>query len=106
MLKVVENTRENFVDLMKDMISIKSLTCKEGDFAKFLLDRLGKVEGVDEVFADGAGNVCAIIRGDGTGPNILLNGHMDAVAEGNLENWLPFEPYKMCIRDRDLHCIK
>jgi putative selenium metabolism hydrolase len=102
MLKVVENTKDSFVDLMKDMISTKSLTCAEGDFAKLLLDRLGKVEGVDECFADGAGNVCAIIRGAGEGPNILLNGHMDAVDEGNLDNWAPYDPYVPSIVDGKL----
>lgn len=102
MLKVVQDTRDGFVELMKDMISIKSYTCEEKEFADFLLARLSKVEGVDEAFIDGAGNMCAIIRGDGTGPNILLNGHMDAVFEGNLDNWAPYDPYKPEIVDGKL----
>lgn len=102
MLKVVQDTRDGFVELMKDMISIKSYTCEEKEFADFLLARLSKVEGVDEAFIDGAGNMCAIIRGDGTGPNVLLNGHMDAVFEGNLDNWAPYDPYKPEIVDGKL----
>jgi len=93
MLKVVENRRDNFIDLMKEMISIRSYTCEEKEFAEMLMNRLSGLPGVDEAFIDGAGNMCAIIRGEGNGPAVMLNGHMDAVFEGNLENWAPYNPY-------------
>ena len=101
MYKVVQDNKNDFVEFMKKMISIKSLTCEEGDLAKFLLDEFQKM-GVDEAFVDGAGNVIAIVRGEGKGPNILLNGHMDAVPEGSLDNWAPYDPYKPEIVDGNL----
>ena len=101
MFKVVEESRNDYVEFMKQMISTKSLTCHEDELAKFLLEKLQKVGGC-EAFIDGAGNVVGIIKGEGTGPNILLNGHMDAVPEGSLENWAPYDPYKPEIVDGNL----
>ena len=60
---------------MKKLISIKSLTCEEGNLAKFLLGEFQKL-GVDEAFIDAAGNVVAIIRGEGKGPNIMCDVRM------------------------------
>lgn len=102
MYKIVQDNRDDFVEFMKKMISIKSLTCKEEELAKFLLGEFQKM-GVDDAFIDGAGNVVAIVRGEGKGPNILLNGHLDHVPEGNLENWAPLDPYKPEIIDGDLY---
>ena len=85
MFKIVRDNRDGYVDYMKKLVSIKSLTCKEGDLANFLLEDFKEL-GVDEAFIDGAGNVVAIVRGAGKGPNVLLNGHLDAVPEGNLDN--------------------
>lgn len=93
MLKVVQDSKNEYIELMKKLVSIKSLTCQEGDLADFLMEYFKEV-GVDEQFIDGAGNMVAIVRGEGTGPNIMLNGHMDAVPEGSLENWAPYDPYK------------
>jgi putative selenium metabolism hydrolase len=102
MLKIVQDNRNDYVEFMKKLISIKSLTSQEKNIADFLLEEFQKM-GVDEAFIDGTGNVVAVIRGEGTGPNVMLNGHLDAVPEGSLENWLPFDPYKPEIVDGDLY---
>ena len=101
MFKVVEERRDDYVEFMKKLISYKSLTCQEGGVAKFLVEEFQKIGGC-EAFLDGAGNVVAIIKGEGTGPNILFNGHMDVVPEGSLENWAPYDPYKPEIVDGKL----
>lgn len=101
MFKIVQDNRNDFVELMKKLVSIKSLTSQEGALAQFLLEEFQKI-GVDEAFIDGTGNVVAIVRGEGKGPNVLLNGHMDVVPEGNLENWAPYDPYKPEIVDGNL----
>ncbi len=101
MFKVVQENKNGYVEFMKKLISIKSLTCQEEELAKFLLKEFQDM-GVDEAFIDGAGNMVAIVRGEGKGPNILLNGHMDAVPEGNLDNWAPYDPYKAEIVDGNL----
>mgnify|MGYP001350180433 CR=1 FL=1 len=101
MFKIVRDNRDGYVDYMKKLVSIKSLTCKEGDLANFLLEDFKEL-GVDEAFIDGAGNVVAIVRGAGKGPNVLLNGHLDAVPEGNLDNWAPYDPYDPVVVDGNL----
>lgn len=101
MFKVVEERRDDYVEFMKKLVSYKSLTCQEEGVAKFLLEEFQKIGGC-EAFLDGAGNVVAIIKGEGTGPNILLNGHMDVVPEGTLDNWAPYDPYKPEIVDGKL----
>jgi len=101
MLKIVQDNRNDYVEFLKKLISIKSLPCEEKKVADFVLEEFRNA-GVDEAFIDGAGNVVAIIRGEGTGPNILLNGHLDNVPPGSLENWAPYDPYKPEIVDGKL----
>ena len=93
MLKTVQENREAFIDMMKESITYRSYACQEEGFAKYMLAKLQELP-VDEAFIDGAGNVVAIIRGEGTGPNVILNGHLDVVPEGNLENWAPYDPFE------------
>jgi putative selenium metabolism hydrolase len=101
MFKIVEDHRDDYVEFMKKLVSIKSWTCQEGTLAQFLLEEFQKMD-VDEAFIDGAGNMVAIVRGEGKGPNIILNGHLDAVPEGNLDNWAPYDPYKPEVVDGKL----
>jgi putative selenium metabolism hydrolase len=91
MLKAVEDRKNEYLEFMKKVISLKTLTCEEKPMADFLIDFFEGL-GID-VFRDGAGNVVAKIPGEGKGPNILMNGHMDAVHEGSLDAWKPYEPY-------------
>ncbi len=93
MLKYVENHKDDYVQEISNEVNIKSLTCQEKELADYFLDRFEKM-GADEVFRDGAGNVVAIFKGEGKGPNVLFNGHMDVVPEGTLEAWAPYDPYK------------
>ena len=47
--------------------------------------------------------VTATVRGDGTGPTLLLNGHTDVVPPGDLDAWTgdPFAPRRMVIDGLD-----
>lgn len=102
MLKIVENHTEEYLDFLKDLISFKSYPGQEKEIAEYLLAALEKLP-IDEAFIDECGNVTGILRGDGTGPNIMLNGHMDVVPEGNVEKWAPFDPFKGEIVDGKLY---
>lgn len=102
MLKVVEKNFDEYVEFTKEIVSIKSLTCEEGDCAKVILRELEKMP-IDEAFIDAAGNVVGVIRGIGNGPNILLNGHMDVVPEGTLEKWAPYKPFEPVIEDGKMY---
>lgn len=91
MIKAVEKIRLSVVNFVQEIIKIPSLTGEEGELARFLISKLKEI-GIEESFIDAAGNVVGILRGNGKGPNIMLNGHLDVVPVGNRENW-QYEPF-------------
>jgi len=89
--RAIEAIKDELINFTQEMIRIPSLTYQEGDAAKHLLAKLKDI-GLDEAWIDGAGNVVGVLKGGTKGPNILLNGHLDAVPPGILENW-QHDPY-------------
>jgi len=88
-------TAENLSKLVK----IKSLSMEEKE-VQFELKRQMEEAGFDEVFIDGIGNVIGRI---GNGKKILaIDGHMDTVDVGNLDNW-SFDPFSGEIKDGFVH---
>jgi len=83
--------KEEYVSFAKKTVSFRSYPGEEKPLADFFLDAFEKM-GV-EAFRDGAGNVIAVLKGEGGGPNVMLNGHLDIVPEGDLKNWAPFDPF-------------
>lgn len=53
--------------------------------------------GFDEVGVDDAGNVVAVMR-RGTGPVVMLNGHLDTVPLGDEARW-PYPPLGGCVEE-------
>ena len=102
MLNCVEEKKEEYLDFLKKILSFRSLPCEEKEVAEAFLEAMKKIDNLDEAFIDEAGNVVGVIRGTGEGPNVLLNGHMDVVPEGNLELWEPCKPYEPTIEDGKL----
>lgn len=98
MLKYVENKREEYLDFIKQLISIKSLSGEEKDVAEFILAKLKTLK-LDDAFIDGAGNVVGVLRGTGEGTNVVLNGHIDCVPEGDIALWEEYDPYCAVIED-------
>jgi putative selenium metabolism hydrolase len=98
MLKAVADLQEEIVEFTREIIKIQSFTGEEGEFADCLLQKLQEFE-VDEAFIDGIGNVVGVINGDETGTNVMLNGHLDIVPAGNIENWHGFDPFGGAIDD-------
>ncbi|MEI6695295.1 MAG: YgeY family selenium metabolism-linked hydrolase [Bacteroidota bacterium] len=93
--KYANYTAENLSKLVK----IKSLSMQEQE-VQFELKRQMEEAGFDEVFMDGIGNVIGRI---GNGKKILaIDGHMDTVDVGNLENW-SFDPFSGEIKDGYVH---
>ena len=81
------------------LIKIKSLSTREKD-VQLELKRQMEEAGFDEVFIDGLGNVIGRI---GNGKKILaIDGHMDTVDLGNLQNW-SFDPLGGEIKDGFVH---
>ena len=98
MLKTVADLQQEVVEFTQEIIKIKSFTGEEGEFADCLLQKLQEF-GVDEAFIDGIGNVVGVIHGDETGTNVMLNGHLDIVPAGNIENWHGYDPFGGTIDD-------
>jgi putative selenium metabolism hydrolase len=94
-LKYKDYTAKNLSKLVK----IKSTSMNEKD-VQLELKRQMEEAGFDEVKIDGLGNVIGRI---GKGKRILaIDGHMDTVDVGNIENW-NFDPFSGEIKDGYVH---
>ncbi len=77
------------------LVQTKSLSTKEENVIH-LIESMMKEAGFDEVFIDGLGNVIGRI---GNGKKIIaIDGHVDTVDVGNINNW-SFDPFSGEIKD-------
>lgn len=74
------------VELLKELVRVKSLPGSEGELANLVKEFLGQA-GVDKVFIDSVGNVIAPVKGGGLGI-IVVEGHLDTVDAGDLRQWV------------------
>lgn len=77
---------ENALSFAQDLIRIPSPPGGEGEVASRVLHEMEALD-FDEVRMDRMGNVIGIIRGSGGGPSVMLNSHLDVVAEGDPGQW-------------------
>lgn len=77
---------ENALSFAQDLIRIPSPPGGEGEVAGRVLHEMEALD-FDEVRMDRMGNVIGIIRGSGGGPSVMLNSHLDVVAEGDPDQW-------------------
>jgi putative selenium metabolism hydrolase len=96
MLKTVKNYEEEWVRFTQSLVKIPSVTGTEEELAEFLLKHLKDLD-ISEAFTDEAGNVVGVIRGNGKGPNVMLNSHLDTVPSGIAANWSPYGPFDAAI---------
>ncbi|MEQ9569081.1 MAG: M20/M25/M40 family metallo-hydrolase [Longimicrobiales bacterium] len=89
------------VAFAQDLIRIPSPPGGEGDVADRVL-REFEALGFDEVERDDAGNVVGRIAGRGGGSTVLLNAHLDVVAEGEPAEW-EHPPFGGVVADGHLH---
>ena len=99
MLGIVKKYEKEWISFTQEIVKIPSVIGSEGDFADYLLKKLKEI-GIKECFIDEAGNVVGVIRGSGSGPNILFNGHLDTVPTGMLSQWTPYGPFDGVIDDK------
>jgi putative selenium metabolism hydrolase len=96
---LAEKYRDYTASNLSKMIRLKSLSCQE-EQVQLELKRQMEEAGFDAVRIDGLGNVIGRI---GSGKRILaIDGHMDTVDMGNLENW-DFDPLGGEIKDGFVH---
>ena len=76
-----------------DLVNIPSPTGFEQACADYILARYCKagIRIIDQVFDEGRSNAIGLIKGDGSGPTLMFNGHMDTSYTGD-ERFLPDKP--------------
>ena len=74
------------IALCRDLVACLSISGNEGAVARILADAMRRL-GFDSVSADRYGNVIGRIQGAGSGPCVLLDGHMDTVPVPDESVW-------------------
>ncbi len=96
---LAEKYKDYTANNLSKLVKIKSTSMNEKD-VQLELKRQMEEAGFDEVRIDGLGNVIGRI---GNGKRILaIDGHMDTVDVGNLDNW-SFDPFSGEIKDGYVH---
>ena len=85
--------REELVALACDLVNIPSATGYEKPCADYIIARYQRagIKTLSQVFEETRSNAVGIIKGDGSGPCLMLNGHMDTSYVGD-EDYLPQTP--------------
>ncbi|MCD4790818.1 MAG: YgeY family selenium metabolism-linked hydrolase [Bacteroidales bacterium] len=97
--KLSEEYRDYTAENLSSLIKIKSLSRQEENVQQELKKQMEE-SGADEVVIDGLGNVIGRI---GNGKKVLaIDGHIDTVDVGNIENW-NFNPFSGEIKDGYVH---
>ena len=97
--KLSEEYRDYTAENLSGLIKIKSLSRQEENVQQELKKQMEE-SGADAVVIDGLGNVIGRI---GNGKKVLaIDGHIDTVDVGNIENW-NFNPFSGEIKDGYVH---
>jgi putative selenium metabolism hydrolase len=98
-MELAEKYRDYTAENLSKLVKIKSVSLEEKE-VQLELKRQMEEAGFDEVRIDGLGNVIGRI---GNGSKILaIDGHMDTVDFGNMDNW-DFDPLSGEIKDGFVH---
>jgi acetylornithine deacetylase len=85
--------REKLTRIACELVDIPSPTGYEKACADYILARYqaAGIRVLPQVFEEGRSNAIGIVKGDGTGPTLMFNGHMDTSYTGS-EKYLPDKP--------------
>lgn len=85
--------REQIVKIASDLINIPSATGFERECAEYIIGRYtaAGIKSIPQEFDEGRKNAIGVIKGDGSGPCLMFNGHMDTSYVGD-EQYLPDKP--------------
>jgi putative selenium metabolism hydrolase len=92
---------KELVELVQEMIRIRSYTGEEGELVSFLKKAM-LAKGFDEITVDEVGNLTGTVRGTHPGPVLLFDGHLDTVEIGNPDDW-EMDPFSGDIREGFLY---
>jgi putative selenium metabolism hydrolase len=100
MIELNQRDRQAMTAFLQDMVRIPSYSTKEGAMAERLAAEMREV-GFRDVRVDAIGNVIGRI-GVGSGPVLMLNGHMDVVGPGDLSTW-SYDPFGARVENGTLY---
>jgi len=118
--KVVQNNKEEYINLLKDLIALDTTHDKERVGQDLIISRLKNLPCEIDTFEVNTDkllqyneynegyqykdrpNVVATFKGRGRGKSLILNGHMDTVFPSTPENW-KFNPWNPQIVDGKLY---
>ena len=86
-------SKERVTEIACDLVNIPSPTGYEKECADYIIghyDALG-LKVIPQEFDEERANAIGVIQGNGTGPSLMLNGHMDTSYVGD-ERYLPDKP--------------
>lgn len=98
-IAIAKSHRDALIDFTQRIVATPSLSGEEGNVAAIIAVELEQL-GFDDVWTDEVGNIIGKITG-GSGPTIMLNGHMDVVDPGPADGW-PHPAYSGQIVDGEL----
>ncbi len=100
MIRLSSEDKKRCISFLQDIVRIPSLSGQEGAVAQRIAEEMESV-GIQDVWVDKIGNVIGRI-GSGSGKKLLLDGHMDTVAPGDLSSW-DYDPFGAEIVDGVLY---
>lgn len=98
---VREPTFENALAFAQDLIRIPSPSGSEEEVARRVIEEYEAL-GFEDVRTDDVGNAIGVVKGSGDAPSVLLNCHLDVVAEGDHSEW-EFPPFSGAVENGFLH---
>jgi len=98
--QLTDSTRRSLLDFTRRLVQTPSPSGQEADVAALVMDEMRRL-GYDHVSMDSTGNVLGCV-GDGTGPIVMLNSHMDTVEAAEPAAWR-FDPLGATVRDGRLY---
>jgi len=99
-LELEWRTAQDLVQFTQRLIQTPSLSTQEGEVAALIVDHL-KALGFPDVRVDPMGNILAVV-GNGNGPTLLYDAHMDTVAASAPDQW-PHPPHAAVIDNGTLY---
>ncbi len=76
---------EDLITACQKVVQIESLTGQESAVASFVAE-LMRQQDFDKIEIDDNGNVIGLLLGGGTGPSVMVNGHIDHVPVGAMKD--------------------
>ncbi|MEM8535044.1 MAG: YgeY family selenium metabolism-linked hydrolase [Chloroflexota bacterium] len=88
---LTESQQSQVIACCQELVRVQSLAGREQDAAR-IAEQWMRQLGYDEVWVDGFGSVVGCIAGQGDGPRLHFDGHLDTVPATALDQW-QYDPF-------------